>query len=79
VEVGQPGFIEVIIRKCDESDPTFSYAYNYESFIKKEFANQIALNDDPTFQYFIKIDAAGTFYINFKSSPTESSLLSILL
>jgi hypothetical protein len=34
VEVGQEGYIEVNIKKCDESDPTFSYAYNYDAFIK---------------------------------------------
>jgi hypothetical protein len=34
VEVGEEGYISINIRKCDESDPIFSYAYNYDAFIK---------------------------------------------
>lgn len=77
--MNEPGYIQTMIRKCDQSDPTFSYALNYGSFIKNEFYSKITLNEDPTFEYFIKIDKAGTFYINFKSSPFENSLLSVLL
>ena len=32
VEISNPGYISIVVRKCDESSPTFSYTYDYDGF-----------------------------------------------
>lgn len=34
VELSNPGYLEIVIRKCDESNPVFSYTFDYDSFQK---------------------------------------------
>lgn len=33
-DVNIPGFIELHIKKCDQSSPSFSYTFDYDSFVK---------------------------------------------
>ncbi len=68
VEVGQVGFIEILIRKCDDSSPILSYNQDYESFVKRDYENEIILSDESYIQKLIKIEKAGTFYINVKAT-----------
>lgn len=32
VELSNPGYISMVVRKCDESSPTFAYTYDYDGF-----------------------------------------------
>lgn len=34
VELSNAGYIEIITRKCDESNPVFSYTFDYDAFQK---------------------------------------------
>jgi hypothetical protein len=44
VDVNIPGFLELEIKKCDKSEPTFGYTFDYDSFIKNEFMYVSKLN-----------------------------------
>lgn len=79
VENSQAGFIEVTIRKCDQSKPTFSYVQHYDNFVKGEFDNELILGEEPYFKQLVKADKAGVFYLNFKAQEQEPSMLSINL
>ena len=34
IDVNNPGYLKISIRKCDESNPTFSYTFDYDGFSK---------------------------------------------
>jgi hypothetical protein len=34
VDVNNPGYLKITIRKCDESNPKFGYTFDYDSFQK---------------------------------------------
>lgn len=70
------GYLRISIRKCDESEPTFGYTFDYNSFIKKDFSFNNLLEADPKFEFFVKANRIGTLYLNLKSDA-EPSLLSV--
>lgn len=37
VDVNNPGYLMITIRKCDESAPELGYTFNYDAFQKSEF------------------------------------------
>lgn len=66
-DVINQGYLNIKIKKCDESSPTFSYTFDEKSFQKLEFNYENDLTDDPYFEYSIKANQIGTFFMNFKS------------
>ncbi len=77
VDVNNVGYLKIILRKCDESNPQFSYTFDYDGFQKGEFTYESVLNDDPKFEYYVKANAVGTLYMNIKSEQEDDSLMSI--
>lgn len=63
-DVNNPGFIEFHIKKCDQSNPTFRYTFDYDSFIKGEYMYKGVLDDLSTV-ISIKAQRIGTLYITF--------------
>ena len=43
VEVSNPGYIMMTVRKCDESNPDFAYTTDYDGFQSGDFALQTTL------------------------------------
>lgn len=33
----QPGFIELVVKKCDQSEPTIAYAFSPTNFMEKNY------------------------------------------
>lgn len=77
VDINNPGYLKLSLRKCDESNPEFSYTFDYEGFQKGEFTYTSILNEDPKFEYYIKVKEIGTLYINIKSDDEYDSLMAI--
>lgn len=75
VELSNPGYIEMTVRKCDESDPTFSYTYDYDGFQDGEFTYETDLSESPKNNFYSKVKP-GTLYVRFQSQ-TQQSLLSL--
>jgi hypothetical protein len=67
IDVNNPGYVKMTVRKCDESNPEISYTFDYEAFQKGEFTHTEVLNDDPIFEFYIKAKEVGTLYVNIKS------------
>jgi|JI61114C2RNA_FD_contig_31_3971646_length_449_multi_1_in_0_out_0_1 hypothetical protein len=68
VEIKNPGYIEIVVRKCDESNPSFSYTFDYDSFQKEDFVYSIELNDDPKYKSVQKVKP-GTLYMQILNPP----------
>lgn len=43
-EISSPGYIYATVRKCDESSPTFSYTFDYDSFQDDDFSYETVLS-----------------------------------
>lgn len=78
VELSNNGYIEIITRKCDESNPTFSYTFDYDAFQKGEFTYESELGANPKSRFISKIKQ-GTLYMQMKTSQYERSLVSIMV
>ena len=76
IEVNNPGYLTITLRKCDESEPTFGYTFDYESFQNKEYTYEATLEDDPKYEFKTKTKEKGTLYIHIES-PKDRSLLSL--
>jgi hypothetical protein len=68
IDVNIPGFIELKVRKCDQSVPSLRYTFNYDGFIKGDYMYLTALNEEPFFQFSIKAERIGTLYINVQAT-----------
>jgi hypothetical protein len=55
LNVHMPGYVKISIKKCDESEPTFSLTQNYNDFISEIFSYEVILNEELQFDYTIKI------------------------
>jgi hypothetical protein len=42
-DVNIPGFIDLELRKCDQTTPTLSYTFDYDGFIKGEYLYEAVL------------------------------------
>jgi hypothetical protein len=76
IDIVNPGHLTITLRKCDESEPTFGYTFDYDGFQDQEFEYETPLNDDPKFQFYSKVKNPGTLYMHL-GSPLERSLMSI--
>lgn len=76
MEISNPGYIEIFTRKCDESNPTFYYTFDYSSFQNDEFTYRTVLSSDPKNRFVSKVQPS-TLYMKMKTSPEEQSMLSI--
>ena len=56
----------MVVRKCDESNPKFSYTYDYDGFQENEFTYETELNENPKSNFYSKVKP-GTLYIRFES------------
>lgn len=70
VELSNPGYIEIITRKCDESNPIFSYTFDYDSFQKDEFTYETELGVNPKNRFMTKVKP-GTLYMKMKTPEKE--------
>lgn len=70
VELSNPGYIEIITRKCDESNPIFSYTFDYDSFQKDEFTYETELGANPKNRFMTKVKP-GTLYMKMKTPEKE--------
>jgi hypothetical protein len=77
IDVNNPGYLKLSIKKCDESEPEFSYTFDYDGFQKGEFTYSSEMNEDPKFEYYVKAKEIGTLYVNFRGEEDDDSLLSI--
>ena len=65
VEVSSPGYVEVNIRKCDHSSPTFIYTEDCADFVNGRFDSERVLSDGPHFKEIVKITKADSLYLTF--------------
>lgn len=76
-DINNPGYLLVYIRKCDESEPTFGYTFNYDSFDKGEFEYTTSLENDPKFQFYIKASKIGSLYMQLSNNEITDGIYSI--
>lgn len=67
-DVNNPGFIDLFLKKCDQSLPSVRYTFDYEGFMKGEFLYEAALDEIFT-KYHIKANRVGTLYLNIQANP----------
>ena len=77
VEISRPGYLEMVVRKCNEGTPSIAYTFNYADFQAGQFEIDNQLSDSPKTHYFIKVQPA-TMYIRL-SSLDSLSLLSLFV
>lgn len=77
-DVNNPGFIDLLIKKCDQSVPSVRYTFDYEGFMKDEYLYETVL-DEVSSKYHIKANRVGTLYLNIQADPDSNSLLSLKL
>ena len=77
-DVNIPGFIELQVKKCDQSSPMLGYTFDYESFMKGEFLYRGALDELST-NIVIKANRIGTLFLNFQSAEDQTSLITVKL
>lgn len=68
VELSNNGYIQIVTRKCDESNPTFSYTFDYDAFQKEQFSYQVELGGNPKSRFISKVKP-GTLYMQMKTDP----------
>lgn len=76
MEISNPGYIEIVTRKCDESNPTFSYTFDYSSFQKDEYTYESELGTNPKNRYITKVQP-GTLYMKMQTTPEEQAMVSV--
>ena len=75
-DVNIPGFIDLEVRKCDQSTPTLGYTFDYDSFIKGEYMYEAMLTEESSFRYHIKANRIGTLYLKLQAA-TETSTATV--
>ena len=56
-----------MIRKCDESEPIFSYTFDFNELDSSDFTNEFSLDDDPKYEIKTKTDRPGALYLHISS------------
>ena len=77
-DVNIPGYIELHIKKCDQSSPAFGYTFDYSDFLSNKYMYRGEIDQLST-TIVIKANRIGTLYINFETPLEESSLLTAKL
>lgn len=54
-EISSQGYVYVTVRKCDDSSPTFSYTFSYDSFQEGDYNYESTLSDNPKSEFFSKV------------------------
>jgi hypothetical protein len=44
-DVNIPGFIDLEIKKCDQSTPSLAYTFDYDGFMKGEYLYEAVLTE----------------------------------
>ena len=57
----------MVIRKCDESEPIFSYTFDFKELDSNDFTNELSLDDDPKYDIKTKTDSPGVLYLHISS------------
>jgi len=65
VEIFNDGYVHFTVKKCAESDLTFSYALDDDSFEKEDYAFTTEI-EEATFTSFVHVKAS-TMYVKIKS------------
>ena len=53
-EMKNTGHFLMTVRKCGESEPTFSYTFQYEELLRNEYIFETTLTNDPKYHFQIK-------------------------